>query len=395
MNMQPWFAMFGHALLMPSKRMLRLLLIGVAIAGLGTGTAACRDRTTPEVESDEDVSEPERNLTFDNITLEQSGEDGDVVWRMTADRAIYSQDRQSADIEKPSGDFLRDGKPTLKVQAESGKVLNDGERIILKGEVIATDVESGAVLRGDEMEWSTGEDLVVVRNNVIGTHPDFSIAADEAEISLDEQRIEVSGDVVAVSEEDNMQLAAENLVWFLDEERLVSDRPIQIQQTEGRRVTGRASGDRAEFDMASQVARLEENAVIIAQDPPIRVEGDFLQWNMENNSVRANQRFTVVHRQERITMTADQGQGNLETQVFRMNGNVIVDAQQNQGRLTSNQLTWTIPTQEILAEGDVVYRQANPTFNLRGEVAEGKLENQVIVVSGGRVVTEFVPETAN
>lgn len=395
MNTQNGFVILGHALSGSYRLMFKPLLIGLAIASLGLGAVSCRDRATPEAESDEEVSEPERNLTFDNITLEQSGEGGEVVWRMTADKAVYSQDRQSADVEKPSGDFLRDGEPTLKVQAETGKVLDDGERIILEGNVIATDVESGAVLRGDEMEWRTGEDLVIVRNNVIGTHPDFSIAADEAQASIEEQQIEVSGNVVAVSKEDDIQLAAEHLIWFLDDERLVSDRPLRIQQMEGRRVTGRASSDRAEFDMAAQVARLEENAVVIAQDPPIRVEGDALQWNLENNTVRASQRFTVVHRQEQVTMTADQGQGNLETQVFRMNGNVIVVAQQNQGRLTSNQLTWTIPTQEILAEGSVVYRQAEPEFNLRGEVAEGKLENQTIVVSGGRVVTEFVPETTN
>ncbi|MGB3494098.1 MAG: LPS export ABC transporter periplasmic protein LptC [Elainellaceae cyanobacterium] len=395
MNTQNWSVMICHALFISPNRMLKLLLIGFTIAGLSVGAASCRDRPTAEVESDEEVSDPERNLTFDNITLEQSGDGGEVVWRMTADQAIYSQDRQTADVVKPSGDFLRDGEPTLKIQAERGQVLNDGERIILKGEVIATDVESGAVLRGDEMEWSTGDDLVVVRNNVVGTHPDFSIAADEARAAISEERIEVSGNVVAVSKEKDLQLAAEELVWFLEEERLVSDRPIRIQQLEGRRVTARATGDSAEFDMASQVARLEKNAVVIAQEPPIRLEGDAIEWNLENSTIRADERFTVTHRQEQVTMTADQGQGNLTTQVFRMNGNVIVVAQQNQGRLTSNKLTWTIPTQEILAEGDVVYRQTDPVFNLRGEVADGKLENQTIVVSGGRVITEFVPETSN
>lgn len=386
---------FCYARLKSSQNVLKPLLIGLAIASLSVGTVSCRDRSAVEVEPEEEASEPERNLTFDNLTLEQSGEEGGVIWRMTADRAVYSQDRQTADIVNPSGDFFRDGESTLKVQAETGRVLNDGERILLKGDVVATDVESGAVLRGDEMEWRTGENVVIVRDNVIGTHPDFSIAADEGRAALDEERIEVEGNVVAVSKEDDIQLAAERLVWFLEEERLVSDRPLRIQQLEGRRVTGRATSDRAEFNMASQVARLEQNAVVIAQDPPLRVEGDALQWNMGNNSVRADKRFTVTHRQEQVTMTADQGQGNLETQVFRMNGNVIVNAQQNQGRLTSNKLTWTIPTQEILAEGDVVYRQNDPSFNLRGEVAEGRLENQTIVVSGGRVVTEFVPETAN
>lgn len=395
MNTRNWSVFLSQIASVSSHVVFKPLLIGVAIASIAVGLSACREQSAVEDDVEAEVSEPERNLIFDNITLEQSGDDGQVVWRMTADQAVYSQDRQTADVVKPLGEFLQDGEPTLKVQAESGQVLNDGEQIILTGQVVATDVESGAVLRGDELEWRTDEDLVIVRNNVIGTHPDFSIAADEARAALDEQRVEVMGNVVAISKEDDIQLAAEQLTWFLDEERLVSDRPIRLQQRDGRQVIARATGDRAEFNMAAQVARLEDDAVVIAQDPPIRVTGDALQWNLDENTVQANQRFTVLHRQEQVTLTADRGRGSLDTQVFRMNGNVVVTAQANQSQLTSNQLTWTIPTQKIDAEGDVVYRQVDPVLNLRGEVAEGRLENQTLVVRGGRVVTEFIPETAN
>ncbi|NEP45981.1 MAG: LPS export ABC transporter periplasmic protein LptC, partial [Okeania sp. SIO2H7] len=144
-------------------------------------------------------------------------------------------------------------------------------------------------------------------------------------------------------------------------------------------------------DIQKQVATLNNDAIVVLQDPPLRVTGDALQFNQANNTVLASERFTVFHKAEKINMVANEGQGNLAKQVFKMNGNVVVTAERNQARLRSDQLTWTVPTQGIVAQGNVVYRQANPIFNLKGPRAVGKLEDETIVVSGGRVVTEIIP----
>ncbi len=365
------------------------------LAPLAIATTSCDRPDQVQSEDTEDVDEPDRDLAFNNITLEQSDEEGALIWRMVANQAIYSQDRQTAKIDNPSGEFFQNDKPTLQVEAEEGEVRNDGEKIFLIGNVVATDVESGAVVRGDELEWNTGENVVIVRNNVVGIHPEFTIAANQARAYIDEQRIEVQGNVAALSDDEDLQLNGNELVWLLDEELLTSDRPIELTQFDGDEVTGRAKGDRAEFSLDTEVIRLEDNALIVLQDPAIRVTGDALQWNLMENTVLASEPLRVVHREEKTTLTANRGEGNLDTQIFDFIGDVVVTAQRNQARLTSNELTWHIPTQEIEAEGDVVYRQNDPVFNLRGPRAEGKLENETIVVSGGRVVTEFVPETSN
>ena len=359
------------------------------------GVVSCGRQRQAQDDSSDNVEEPDRDLSFNNITLEQSDDEGELIWRMIADRAVYSQDRRVATIENPSGEFFQDDEPTLKIQAEQGEVLNDGERIFLSGNVVATDVESGAVVRGDELEWRTGDELIIVRNNVIGTHPDFTIAANQSRVSIAEQRIEVSGDVAAISSDEDLQIQGAEIVWLLEEDLLVSDRPIEIQQRDDDDVTGRAKGDRAEFNLATETALLEDNALVVLQDPAIRVNGDSLEWNLADNSVVSSEPLRVLHREERVTLAANQGNGDLDTQIFYMTGDVVVIAQRNRARLNSNQLTWMIPTQEIVAEGDVVYRQIDPVFDLRGPRAEGKLENETIVVSGGRVVTEFIPETTN
>lgn len=365
------------------------------MAPMAITLTSCDRPNQAQSDDTEDVEEPDRDLAFNNITLEQSDEDGTLIWRMIADTAIYSQDQQTATIDSPSGEFFQNDEPTLQIEADAGEVRNDGEQIFLKGNVVATDVESGAVVRGDELEWRTGENVVIIRKNVVGTHPEFTISANQARAYIDDQRVEVQGNVAALSEDEDLQLTGDELVWLLDEERLVSDRPIELTQFDGDEVSGRAKGDRAEFNLAEEVALLEENALVVLQDPAIRVDGDSLQWNLVDNTVLASEPLRVVHREENTTLTANQGEGNLDTQIFNFTGDVVVIAQRNQARLMSNELIWNIPTQEIEAEGDVVYRQTDPVFNLRGPRAEGKLENETIVVSGGRVVTEFIPETSN
>ena len=66
-------------------------------------------------------------------------------------------------------------------------------------------------------------------------------------------------------------------------------------------------------------------------------------------------------------------------------------SQRTSGNLTADLVTWTLPSQFIEAEGNVVYVQANPPMKVSGPKASGNLDNQIVVVSGGRVTTEFIP----
>jgi lipopolysaccharide assembly outer membrane protein LptD (OstA) len=54
-------------------------------------------------------------------------------------------------------------------------------------------------------------------------------------------------------------------------------------------------------------------------------------------------------------------------------------------------MNWNVDTQTVVAEGQVNYRQVDPSINLNGSRAVGRLDDQTIVVDGGRVVTEIVP----
>jgi lipopolysaccharide assembly outer membrane protein LptD (OstA) len=82
---------------------------------------------------------------------------------------------------------------------------------------------------------------------------------------------------------------------------------------------------------------------------------------------------------------------DLAQQEVFLSQEVVAVGATNQSRLTSDRLSWNVETETVVAEGRVNYRQANPSINLNGNRAVGRLDDQTILVDGGRVVTEIVP----
>lgn len=359
-------------------------------------TSACRpsSRASDKLAQDSSAAQQQinTNLTFSNITIEQPDEKGQTLWKVKAKEATYTPDKAIAKVKGPYGQLYQDGKPIYKIQANEGEVKQDGDRIFLKGQVVATDTRSGAVLQGDEMEWRPKRDMLIVRKNLRGSHPQLKMSADQATLYNRQRRVELMGNVVAISTDPNLQMQGESLVWKIEKKTVTSDRPIQVQRLQGKQVTDNAVAQKGDVDLATKIVTLRQNARLIMADPSVRVTSNSLVWSLGAQTLTADQPVEVFHQQQNVTLTADKGRMDLVPKVAYLNGNVHVVGQRNNANLTSNTLVWTIPTQHIVAEGNVVYDQINPTINLKGPRAVGKLENQTVVVSGGRVVTEFIPE---
>jgi LPS export ABC transporter protein LptC len=376
---------------------IRSIALPVALVSLLIIAGGCRpgsrgaDRLAEDSSAADDI---DSNLVFNNITLEQVDENGDLLWKVDAEQAIYSPDQRNADITNPDGELYQDGKPVYQIQAQKGEIRRDGNRIFMRGNVVATDIESGAVLKGDEMEWQPYEDLLIVKGNLSGTHPQLQFTATEARASNEERQIELFGAPIdaITAEEPKLRLQAEQLLWKLDEEMVTSDRPVQVQQLEGEQVTNQANGNAAEVNLAAKTIRLMEPAILTLADPPLQLSGDALLWNVDQQTLVSEQPITVLQREENIIMTANQGRIEYEPQIAYFTGNVRASGLDDQSLLTSDRLTWNIASQQVDAEGNVVYTQPDPPTTLRGPRAVGKLQDRTIVVSGGRVETQIVPD---
>lgn len=341
------------------------------------------------------VQNLESDLTFNNITLKQADDQGQTLWEIEADQATYSQDQQVAKVENPKGELFQDGKAIFRISAQGGEVQQNGEKVLLNGQIVATDLRDGTVLRGGQLEWRPQEDVLIVRDQLTASSPQLRVSASEARAYSRDRRVELVGKVVATSRDPALRLNAEQLTWRLADQRIVSDRRIQVQRLDGNRVSDRAIADQADVNLKTKVATLRQNANLTLQDPPVQVGSNLLVWNLQDRTLVSNQPVTVQQRQQQITLTADQGRLDMNRRVVYLDRNVRAISQRNQSELDADSLTWNMGSQQVVAEGNVTYNQANPPLNLRGPRAVGRLQDQTVVVSGGRVVTEIIPGNFN
>ncbi len=359
---------------------------------------ACGDQTQtvekPSQNTSSDTSSAqavERNLTFNDVALEQSDQQGRPFWKVKAKQATYSNDRKVAQVESPNGQLYQDGKPLYYITAQTGEIEQDGERLYLKGNIVAKDPARNLVLRGNELEWRPKQALLIVRDRLTGNNPQVQVVAKEAQVFSRAERIELYGGVQATSNDPTLQMRTEHVTWLIGGQRLIGDRPIQIDRYENKKITDRGTANAGEVNLKTKVATFGQNAQISLLQPPILVTGDKLSWNMNTQIVTADQPVRIVHRQQQTTVTANRGRMDLKKQIAYLSGNVNGVGQQRQS-LRANTLTWNIPTQDMEANGNVFYSQVNPAASFKGQKAVGNLQQQNIVVTGDRVLTEIVPQ---
>jgi LPS export ABC transporter protein LptC len=362
---------------------------------LAIGGASCRRGNTPEETSDAPQQEIDDRFTLDNVTLEQSNEQGQIVWRVEATRATYSQDQQTAEIENPDGELYQDGEAVYQVSGDSGVVRQDGERIILSGNINATDLRSGAVLQGGELVWVPEEETLTIRKGLTGTHPDITIEARQAQLFSQDQRVELQGNVVAEVRDPRVRLSGDRLNWLTEEQRITSNRRVNVERLRGQgdqtQVTDQLAGDQLNYRLDTQTLTMRNNVEMVVRNPVMDLVTDTLVWKINDQLLTINSPLEANLRNGQVNLTGNQGEMDLEQEIFRLRGNVQATTRRNQSQLRGDRLIWDNTTQEVEAIGNVFYTQADPAMTTTAPRLTGTLNNQVFVMSGGRVVTEFIP----
>ncbi|MEH2271778.1 MAG: LPS export ABC transporter periplasmic protein LptC [Nostoc sp.] len=360
------------------------------------GLVACGGKSPPvSQQNTPGSSDRDSNLTFFDVTLEQADEVGRPIWKVRAKTAKYTKEKQIGQAESPYGELYQDGKVVYQIKADVADIEQDGKQLFLKGKIFATDPSNGIVLQGNELEWRPKEDLLIVRNQINGTHKQLQAVAQEARVKTREQRMEFSGGVVANSADPQLQVRTEHLIWNIKEEKLIGDRPIQIDRYKNNKISDRGKGNSAEVNLKTKIATIQKNAQLELLDPPVQIASNSMTWNMNAETATTNSPVRMFHRVENLTVTANKGEMKIPQKTVYLTGNVNAIGQRRQS-LRSNTLTWYLDNKLVEAQGNVIYRQVDPPLNFAGETAVGNLQTENIVVKGGsssgRVVTEIIPQ---
>ena len=118
-------------------RSLRLLLL---LTALLSGCESAQDQ------GPEDASP----FVFRRLDLNQRRDDGSRDWDLTSPEARYNLETRTVQAQRPTGLLYRLDEPYLCISAEKATILNDGERIVLEGDVQLQQLtDQGFLLRGD------------------------------------------------------------------------------------------------------------------------------------------------------------------------------------------------------------------------------------------------------
>ncbi|MEB3293755.1 MAG: LPS export ABC transporter periplasmic protein LptC [Synechococcales bacterium] len=355
------------------------------------------NRTAEKIAQDtRDAEIFDRSLTFNDLVLEQADEQGKLLWKVSAKQATYSRDKKQATVTTPNGELYQDGKVVFKISAEKGEVMEDGKTLTLKGQIKAIDVQDGVEINGNELEWRPAEDVLYVRQKFTGTHQQLDISAQQGKFFSRSRRAEIAGQIVVTVKNPKMKMRTEHLTWLLGEQKVLGDKPMQIDRERAPQVIDRATADQTEYDLKTKVATLKANSQVTIADPALQVTSQILRWNPEAQTINAPQPITVINSKDQVTIRGNQGEMKLQEKIATLIGQVRGESQRNQAKVEGDRLTWFLDTQEFEVSGNVTYQQVNPLFNLIGDRAQGRLQDQQVTITGGpqgddRVVTEIIP----
>ncbi len=357
------------------------------LSGLLLGVCACQPlngETNSDNPSKVITGRSDTELVLNNAILEQSNSQGNLQWKIKSEVTIYSDDRKTADLERVTGNLLQDGKIILKVKGDRAEVKDNGNLIFLKGNVVATDTRNQTIIQSDLAEWRPLENILVLTENLQGSHENINLRGNRATYFTDTENLELLGEVVADTINPFLRLETDRLVWYIPQEKIVGNKPWRVLRYEGTVVTERLISDGGEWDLSTKTLTLTKNIELISLAPPIQIATDSAKWNYEKSTIISDRPIQIFDRQRQIRITGNRGDMDLTTNIANLTQGVKGNRKINPAKFYADDLTWNIPIQIIDARGNVFYEQSSPPLQLTGDKAVIKIEENNAVVSTDR-----------
>lgn len=376
-------------------------LIGAVGLGLVVvlSLRACQTNNSTIPSTSEITDDVVPGLTLKDVTLEQQNESGELLWRVNAEEVTYTSDQQTANLVNLDGELYQDGAVLYRVESDRGTIEDNGARILLEGNIVATGAQNEITLRGQNLTWTPADDVLIVRNGITGANPQVRARANEARVYDRENRMELDGDVVATTvvadpkTEPWLKLQGQALEWQWEAETFTSDDPLRVERFVDEQVTEVLTGNNGFVELAESRVTLTEAVQAQLLDIPLKMNSQRAVWNVEAQTIEAENDVRVINEKEQIVVTSQTSEFDLAEQIAYFSNEVLATEQQNSGRLSSDRLQWNLDDQTIVAEGDVLYEQTDPVIKTRGPRAQGRIEDQTVLIEGGggQVITEIEP----
>ena len=320
-----------------------------------------------------------------SLSLNQLKPDGSRDWDLSSPEARYDLDSRTVRAKRPSGVLYKADRPGFRITADLATVLNDGELVVLEGNVRLQQLNQRRLLiQGQRLVWTPDRSQMVLEQRPVAV---------DAESRLTSPRLNYQTDT------DNLIFEGPARLQRWDKARTADKPPdtlIQVQRGSWNLATGRldASGPvlgERQPDRSLTASRLEGNTKegyldlmepvqVRLGDSEDEIKAGRTRWNYQRRELRSNRPFTA-------TFEAGEASGtgfiiDEEATTVTIASDCRLNQPGEQLRAQRCRLNWS--NERLRAEGDVEVRREALEQITRAPVLEGVVgEDGNLRFSGG------------
>ena len=320
-------------------------------------------------------------FVFRKLELEQKKPGGNVDWILSSPEARYELTRRMVRAKNPIGKLYNNNNPSFEIKADFAVVINDGEQIILEGDVQLQQLNGQKILiKGHRLIWRPEFSQLVMDQKPMAFDEQSRITANIATLQQDTNNLTLNGPVeldrwqkeVDLEIKPDTALQTGKAIWNLDDGSLQAEGPITgqhrdpegvvLEQLEGRNLTGNTKDGLITVKSPVTVKIPKNKGLLRADDTT---------WNFQKQTLNSQKPFQGLINQTEII--GDSFFAELDQTTVLIRERCIIEQPGEQ--LRARQCRWNWKTNAVLATGDVrLERDANNQITeaqtLSGNVGE-------------------------
>jgi LPS export ABC transporter protein LptC len=340
-------------------------------------------------------------FVFRKLELEQKKPNGEADWILSSPEARYEFSRRLVRAKLPSGVLYSNNKPTFNIRANFAIVINDGQQIILEGDVQLQQLNGQKILfKGERLRWQPKYSRLTMEVMPQAFDARSRITAKVAVLQQDTNDLTLTGPVQLDRWKDKYTLTVKpdtavrtgKALWNLENGMLKAEGPVLgqrrdqdgmvLEQLEGRNLIGNTNVGVITVKSPVTVTIPKNKGLLRAKDT---------NWNFRKQILSSNDPFEGLI--NKIQINGERFRAELDQNTVMIPEGCRI--KQPGERLRSHRCRWNWQTDDVLATGNVrVERDDNNQITeaqtLNGSI--GKKGELIFSAPGNKVRSELTIE---
>ncbi|MEO1591214.1 MAG: LPS export ABC transporter periplasmic protein LptC [Cyanobacteria bacterium J06632_22] len=220
--------------------------------------------------------------------------------------------------------------PQLTATAETALLYNQEKRLELtEGVTAATLAEPWLVFESEAVTWNLADNVLATETplqvNQFPAEDDETVIGQlngqRGTVRLDEQEIELLGEVELTRTEPPLELNSDALLWQTEQQLVTTDQPLEILETQRQIVV---TANQGRLDLENQIVTLTEAVQLTSAQNQAQLNAYQVTWKLESEDIEASGNIRYRQTNPETQLSGERAIGNLQQQTVIVTGNDVI-----------------------------------------------------------------------